>query len=143
LAIHHHRHEAAQESPQRAQAKNLRAEETEGERKKTAGEHEQIYSGAMRENAGRGTPPGRASAPDVPSLAGSAGESNSSLALFGRGRISDLRYHLTMFFHSRVHVRKGPPENMPPEKTPPENMPAGNMPLENMPPAGANMSSPR
>jgi len=34
-----------------------------------------------------------------------------------------LRYHLTMFFHSRVHVRKVPPENMPPEKTPPENMP--------------------
>ena len=65
------------------------------------------------------------------------------------GRISDLRYHLTISLHSRVHVRKGPPENMPPgnmppENTPPENMPPGNMPPGNMPPgnmppAGANM----
>jgi len=50
------------------------------------------------------------------------------------GRISDLRYHLTMSLHSRVHVRKGPPEKTPPEKTPPEKTPP-----ENTPPAGANM----
>jgi hypothetical protein len=45
-----------------------------------------------------------------------------------------------MFLHSRVHVRKGPPENMPPEKVPPENMPPEKVPPENMPPAGANMN---
>ena len=70
-----------------------------------------------------------------------------------KGRISDLRYHLTMSLHSRVHVRKGtpektspenmPPENMPPEKTPSENMPPEKTPSENMPPEGADMNSPR
>jgi hypothetical protein len=44
-----------------------------------------------------------------------------------------------MSLHSRVHVRKGPPEKTPPEKTPPENTPPEKTPPENMPPAGANM----
>ena len=50
-----------------------------------------------------------------------------------------MRYHLTISLHSRVHVRKGPPENMPPGNMPPENTPPENMPPGNMPPAGANM----